>query len=395
MRRIALPERPDWKRQAETLGFHFHTIDGARYWDERGAYRFSLAQVERDIESPTNELHEMALSVVDEAIGSDRLLTQLCVPRAAWDLVRASWSKREAHLYGRMDLAYDGQSPAKLYELNYDTPTSLYEAAFFQWVWLEDQIKAGHLPKNADQFNSLQDKLVEAFSCIGRAIGKPLHLASCRGSTEDLGTVEYLRDCAHQAGLRTHTLHMEDIGWSDLLGQFTDMEGQAIELLFKLYPLEQMFEDPFFPHIEKSGMQLIEPAWKSVLSNKGLLPLLWERFPNHPNLLESYFEDADAQTGDVPAGWARKRLFSREGANIDLATQDGVRETSGGDYGIGATILQAAHPLTHFEDDAGNGGFALVGSWVVGDAPAGMGIREDDTLITRDTARFVPHFIAD
>jgi glutathionylspermidine synthase len=35
----------------------------------------------------------------------------------------------------------------------------------------------------------------------------------------------------------------------------------------------------------------------------------------------------------------------------------------------------------------------LVGSWVVADRACGIGMREDDTLVTRDTSRFVPHVI--
>ncbi|MFP3561868.1 glutathionylspermidine synthase family protein [Paraburkholderia sp. SIMBA_049] len=32
-------------------------------------------------------------------------------------------------MYGRFDFSYDGHGTAKLIEANYDTPTSLYEAA--------------------------------------------------------------------------------------------------------------------------------------------------------------------------------------------------------------------------------------------------------------------------
>ena len=393
MQRIALPERIHWKQTAREAGFAFHTIEGERYWDERGAYRFSLQQIEQDIEDPTLELHEMAMSIVAEAVNSEEMLTRLAVPRPMWELVRHSWQRGDAHLYGRMDLAYNGHGPAKLYEFNYDTPTSLYEAAFFQWVWLEDQIKAGVLPAHADQFNSIQDKLILAFASLGKALQKPLHLASCEGSTEDLGTVEYLRDCAHQAGLKTHLLHVEDIGWDSKHKEFVDVDNTPIELLFKLYPLEQMFEDGFAKHLTDSPMQLIEPAWKTILSNKGLMPLLWERFPGHPNLLACHFEDAQSAQSPVPTGWVRKRLFSREGANIDMGLTNGDRVSSDGEYGEGPSVLQAIAPLTRFEDEQGVGGYALVGSWVVGDQPAGMGIREDDTLITKDTARFVPHFI--
>ena len=36
---------------------------------------------------------------------------------------------------------------------------------------------------------------------------------------------------------------------------------------------------------------------------------------------------------------------------------------------------------------------AVIGSWVVGDEAAGMGVRESDGLITDNTSRFVPHLI--
>jgi len=53
-------------------------------------------------------------------------------------------------------------------------------------------------------------------------------------------------------------------------------------------------------------------------------------------------------------------------------------------------VRQAYHPLPRFGDS-----YALIGSWVIGDQPAGIGIREDSSLITRDTARFVPHIIVE
>ena len=43
----------------------------------------------------------------------------------------------------------------------------------------------------------------------------------------------------------------------------------------------------------------------------------------------------------------------------------------------------------------GEGGHAVIGSWLVASQPAGIGIREDEGMVTRDTARFVPHVILD
>ncbi|RXO73924.1 glutathionylspermidine synthase family protein, partial [Salmonella enterica] len=203
---------------------------------------------------------------------------RLAIPPFYWDWIVNSWKERDPHLCGRMDLAYSGDGPAKLYELNYDTPTSLYESAYFQWLWLEQQIASGALPKGTDQYNLIQDLLCETLGALAvdGAIGAQMHFAAVRDSLEDRATVRYLRDCAHQVGISTEEVAIEDIGLS-AEGWFTDEQDRVIHTLFKLYPLEFMMEERFGPALIADRVRLIEPAWKSVLSNKGILPLLWDR----------------------------------------------------------------------------------------------------------------------
>jgi glutathionylspermidine synthase len=387
MRRIAITERPDWRETATELGFRFHTIEGEPYWDESAYYALSLQQVEQDLEDPTAELHQMAMGLVGEIVASEELMDQLAVPEAYRDWIAESWRRGEPHLYGRMDLAYDGNGPAKLFELNYDTPTALYEAAFFQWVWLDQQKERGLLPESADQYNLIQDLLVETFATIAPDLPKPLYFSAVRESLEDQGTVAYLRDCAEQAGIDTRSIAIEDIGLSTD-SRFTDLDDYVIEALFKLYPLEFLFAERFGPALPRSGIRLIEPPWKTLLSNKGILPLLWKKHKGHPNLLESYFEDE--HSGVLAPGWVRKPLYSREGANVTVILADGSQHVAAGPYDDSPWIRQAAHPLPQFD-----GNYAVIGSWVIADRAAGIGIREDTTLITRDTSRFVPHAIID
>ena len=386
MRRVEIAERPDWRATAEKLGFHFHTIHGETYWDESAYYAFTLEQIERDIEAPTGEIHEMAMALVEECVRDSALLERLAIPQQYWDWIAQSWREASPHVYGRMDLAYDGKGPAKLFELNYDTPTSLYEAAFFQWVWLEEQKKRGQLPASADQYNLIQENLIEAFGAIAKRLPRPFYFSAVRESVEDQATITYLRDCAEQAGVATKNIVIEDIGLSED-GRYTDLDDYVIETLFKLYPIEFMFAEGFGSALPGSHVALIEPPWKAVLSNKGILPLLWERHRGHPNLLPASFEDSP--TSELPAGWVRKPFFSREGANIEVRFADGSSERSEGPYDDAPTIRQAVHPLPHFA-----GGYPLVGSWVIGDRPSGIGMREDTTLITRDTSRFLPHIIS-
>lgn len=385
MRRVSITERSDWRASAEALGFVFHTIDGEPYWDETAYYAFTLDEIERDIEAPTESIHEMAMDLVAEVVQSESLLSRLAIPQRYWDWIRTSWREASPHLYGRMDFAYDGQGPAKLFELNYDTPTSLYEAAFFQWHWLEQQRERSALPKDADQFNRIQEALIETFGTIAPRLPTPLYFSAVKESREDQATIAYLQDCAEQAGVATRRIAIEDIGLSSS-GRFTDEDDRIIVALFKLYPLEFMFEERFGPSLPDARIVLIEPPWKSVLSNKGILPLLWEKHPGHPNLLPACFEDTANQPLDP--GWVRKPFFSREGANIGIRLSDGSMVSTSGPYDDSLSIRQRFHPLPKFGD-----WHTLVGSWVVADQAVGMGIREDRGLITQDTSRFVPHVI--
>lgn len=63
-------------------------------------------------------------------------------------------------------------------------------------------------------------------------------------------------------------------------------------------------------------------------------------------------------------------------------------ERRDGPYGAEGHVRQALAELPGFD-----GRRALVGSWIVGDAPAGLCLREAGGLITTDRARFVPHRI--
>ncbi|WP_338884308.1 MULTISPECIES: glutathionylspermidine synthase family protein [Xenorhabdus] len=386
MKRIGITERPDWREKAAEFGFNFHTMYGQPYWSEDAYYQFTLDQIE-EIEDVTAELHQMCLQVVEKVVDSEELLTKFQIPKHCWEFIRSSWVTSQPSLYSRLDLAYDGKNPPKLLENNADTPTSLYESAFFQWIWLEDQINAGNLPSNADQFNSLQEKLIERFAQLREKHGFGLlHMACCQDTEEDRGTIQYLQDCAAEAGIPTEFLFIEDIGLGEK-GQFTDLQDQVISNLFKLYPWEFMLREMFSTKLADAGVRWLEPAWKSIISNKALLPMLWKMFPNHPNLLPAYF--ADERPSDMNS-YVIKPLFSREGANIRIIENGHEIASADGPYGEEGMIIQQFHALPKFE-----GNYALVGSWLVDDQSAGICIREDRELITQDLSRFYPHIILD
>ena len=391
MKRITLPERPDWRAEAERLGFTFADMYGEPYWDETSAYAFTLRQVEDDIEDPCTALHDMCREAVAAIVASDALMARMGIPDAHWDLVANSWRMGDPELYGRFDLAYDGTGPARMLEYNADTPTALYESASFQWLWFEQQQAARVLPPQTDQFNGIHEALVARFADIFAA-KTDVHFAAIADAPEDYATVETLAWAAREAGLFAQYTDLEKIGLSDQ-GQFTDGEDRVIAALFKLYPWEDLLRDPFADAIATAQCRFIEPPWKALVSNKAILPVLWQMFEGHPNLLPSFFAD-DIATNPKAAALASashviKPIFSREGASVSILENGVVTEAAANKtYADHPKIIQAYHPLPVM-----GGMRPVIGAWMVGQVCVGMGLREDASRITQDLSRFKPHFI--
>jgi glutathionylspermidine synthase len=383
MQRIPCPERADWRALAEKVGFVYHTIDDAPYWDETAYYAFTLEEIERDLEAPTSALDAMCRELVARAIADERIMRRLAIPPAYWNWIAASWKRGEPSLYGRFDLRYDGQSPAKLLEYNADTPTAVFETAVFQWLWLEQAIERQIVPRDADQYNSLHERLIAGWQEIGR--DRRLHLAGALDDPEDRGTLAYLEDCARQAGLATRMLAMSDIG--RLPNGFVDLQNEPIALAFKLYPWEWMMRERFGAYLPGAPTQFVEPPWKAILANKGILPLLWEMFPRHDNLLPAYFDD-DPAAAALGSSYVRKPLYSREGANVTLVVDGATVDADEGPYGAEGYVRQAIAPLPR-----ASGNYAVLGSWIAAGKPCGLSVREDASPITKNSSRFLPHAI--
>lgn len=419
MQRVAMAERPDWKAAADAQGFRFHSMHGEPYWDETSAYVFTLDEIERDLEDPATELHAMCLDLVDRVVRSDALLQRFDIPRVHWDLVAESWARRDPALYGRFDFIHCGGAadgtptpgPAKMIEYNADTPTSLFESAAFQWTWLEECRAQGLLPDGADQFNLIYESLVARIADIFPA-GTDIHFASHGGpeaNPEDYATTEMIAYAARDAGMGAHYTAMEAIGLT-VDGQFADSERRVIGTLFKLYPWESMLREPFAADISASRCRFLEPPWKAILSNKAMLPLLWQMHEGHPNLLPAAFEDdllnpgtrldasiSDATRDALGKASVTKPLFSREGASITIREDGTVIEAAADrSYDAHPRIVQAYHPQPVYGGEDGTPGMRpVLGLWVVGDTACGLGVREDASRITQDLSRFKPHYIMD
>lgn len=388
MRKEQLPARDGWQETVARQGLSFATTplpDGGtmNYWRDDAAYVFSLAEIER-LEDVTAQLWKMSLTALEHVLETGAI-ERFGLPAESLELLR--WSYRESghpSIYGRFDVAWDGNGDPKLLEFNADTPTGLIESAVCQWYWLMDQ-KPDH-----DQYNSLHERLVDAWKRASSKLPLTVYFAAMYDGDEgeDWLTAMYMRDTAMEAGLKTEALEVTDIGWNPATEWFVDGQGTPIAAAFKLYPWEDLLQEEFAQHLWATRLKTrwIEPAWKAILSNKALLAVLWELFPDHPLLLPAYLGSPGPLTE-----YAEKPLHGREGDSVRLHTANGDI-TTGKDsrYGSEGFCYQQYCPLPDFD-----GAHPVLGLWLVSGKPAGMGIRESKSLITDYYASFVPHYIED
>lgn len=373
MKRHTIQPRDEWRRRIEAQGLVFHSSHTGDYWGEGTYYEFTAAEAAA-IEAATTELHARCVDAVRSVIASRRY-AELGLDPLAIELVEQSWRDAPPSLYGRMDLAFGPDGVPKLLEYNADTPTSLLEGGVVQWTWLADCFP------ELDQANAIHTQLLETWRSLGPQLGEIVHFGHV-DDIEDEMTVGYLRDTAEQVGITTVDIAMESIGWDHARRVLVDLEGRPIRTLFKLYPWEGLVTDGLAPALPRTHVTWLEPAWKMILSNKAILPILWELFPGHPNLVAASREPD--RVGDT---WVKKPLLGREGSNVTVIAPDGAATTPG-PYHDRGFVYQA-----YAELGAHDGMRPVVGSWLIGGVAAGIGIRETDGYITSNTARFVPHVV--
>lgn len=373
MRRFYATPRVDYQEKIEALGFDFHSD----YWREEAYYQLSSEEVET-LETATSEAYRMYCKVVEYILGDKPEFMEhiLRIPPEVCERIRRSWNDDELSLYGRFDFMFDKEGVPKILEFNADTPTSLLEASVTQWQWKED------LFPEKDQYNGIHEGLVQSWRDMFPA-GCEIHFAGVLNDHEDTGTLQYLASTAMEAGFSTRVLDMHALNLQE--GCFYDPSGDQVRRCFKLYPWEWMVDES--PDGCLADVQWVEPLWKLLMSNKAILKLLYDLFPDSPYVLPCYLSRPEHGV------FCKKPVFSREGHNVSILDIRNWEEhvllpETEGDYNKGAYIYQQ-----YVEPVAYSGHYPVIGSWIVGGEPAGIGIRENRTEVTDNLSEFIPHVI--
>ncbi len=369
--------------RAESLGFAFHTPDGREYWTRDACYGLTPEAVAA-MEAAARELSGMIDAAVASIVTRGNFDAFGFTPRLA-ALIEASHRRGEPSLYGRFDFRLGTDGTVKLYEFNAETPAALLEAATVQLAWFEETEPGPSTRPGVDQWNGIDDALVARWPRMD--LPSLIHFAAEGGREDEVAQVAYLMATARAAGHGAEFLAVDDISWRDG-GGFVTPDGTPLAACFKLYPWDWL-------DIEEGGRLLplgrtrwIEPARRMLHASKAILVTLWEMFPRHPLLLPASLDRAaiDGPAIGKPALGLEGYGMRVEGTGADESTEiaEGLPPSP--------TIWQQWAPLPGHATPQGTA-YPVMGVWMIGDEPAGLGIREGDDRVTTFEDRFVPHVI--
>lgn len=382
MKRLTLPPRPDWQNRLDSINFTWYAATPDHpvpYWEEQAAYTFTPDQITH-LHDVSTDLTQRIYHTAERVLSSGDL-TALGVPHAFQAAMRDSWHHDAPTVYMRLDLTHTSEG-LHLLEINAQTPTSLLEAGVAQWHWLEDHRASGTLSPTTDQYNTIHESLTDQWRHLKERGLTHVHFAATR-LDEDLGTVNYLRDLAEQAGINTHGLTTEQLGVKDGHHRYYDTLDLPIDHLMWLHPYEFAWQQPFAHTLTSTRTTLIEPLWKAALASKGFLAELHRDHPDCPAILP-----ASLTPGTLGGQVVLKPLYSREGQNVTLPGQP----STPGEYS-GYPLIEQRYVHLDTHDTPGGPRYPVLGLWIAGDTVCGLGIREGRGRVTDNRASFIPHVI--
>ncbi len=303
----------------------------------------------------SNELHAMFMHATHRVLKDDPLLARFNLPPSIWPKIRQSWNNRRNQMItGRFDFSVSERG-IKVYEYNADSASCHMETGRVQGQWFAARgFRQGRCPGK-----KLFPDLVQAWRKSG--VDTVLHIMQ-DDDPEETYHAMFMKAAAEEAGIRCKViLGMQGLGW-DAQGCVVDAEGERILWVWKTWAWETALDQlraecdadealaaiggsqqpqstpRLVDVLLRKEVMVYEPLWTLIPSNKAILPILWELFPDHPNLLESCYELSEAMSN---AGYVAKPIAGRCGFNISIvdANNDLVKET-GGQFGAQDQIYQ-------------------------------------------------------
>ena len=369
---------------------HGHKLSGNE--DDRCTFLCVSETAAEELKDATNELHSLFMHATDYVLRDDTLLEHFNIPSALWPKIHQSWNNRRNEMVtGRFDFSLSERG-LKVYEYNCDSASCHLEAAKIQGKWAQH------------------------YGCrTGRDIGAPLYgqLAQAWRETDIDGVVHimqdrdaeetyhalFMRETMAEAGIESKIIHgVAGLEW-DAHGNILDADGLRIRWVWKTWAWETALDQirleceddeeklrnyqpgqkrDHAPRLVdvllRADVMVYEPLWTLIPSNKAILPVLWQLFPNHQYLLNSAFElSQELRDG----GYVEKPIVGRGGNNIRIFdANERLIEATDGQFENRSQIYQQLFPLPVF-----GANHAQVCTFTAGGSYAGSCVRVSRNMV--------------
>lgn len=346
-----------------------------------------------DIQVATNKIGNIVNKTYKILLQDAKLRAKLGLPVEAMDAVLVP--SEYFSYFTRLDLIVNN-GEIKVIEINCDTPTGYLETSVANEVICEDK---GFKSPNRLEFN-----IFRAWRMIEKAYGiegEKVYFTSYGEHEEDRQTVLFNMQWS---GVKGQYIAVEDIVIEE--DGLYDLDGNRIENLYRLYPLEFLPTDiddngkeigkMFLNHIASGKVKIINPPSAFMMQTKAVMGIIWSFVNEYRTdlftqeelndiatyFLPTYFYNHFENTG-VP--YVSKPIFGREGGGVKILDANGVivEQDEEDSYNEWTKIYQEYVEMPDYTLDTWDGqytGKLLVGSFLIGGESSGIFLRVGEKI---------------
>ena len=274
----------------------------------------------------TTELHSMFVKATEHVCKTPELWPAFGFPSQYWPRALASFFTGDKVISGRFDFSITPEKGIKCFEYNADCATCLLECAYVQGSWAK---AVGIDSVGVDAGVGCEERLVNAWHLLNLPKGTLVHFLIEKEGEEKYHAL-YMMNAAQKAGFVCKLVksgnNVENFTF-DKAGHILDDEKKPVKYVWKTWcyttllsqwngePLRHSGQVRVIDVCLSENVLVFDPWWSAIPSNKAILPVLSEMFPDHPNLLHTSWEVTDRLK---KSGYVAKPVSGRCGENIIL-----------------------------------------------------------------------------
>ncbi len=356
---------------------------------------------QNELKRATNELHALFLFATDYVLQNDALLEKFNIPPCLWEKIRLSWNNRRHQIItGRMDFSVSERG-IKLYEYNADSASCYLETGKIQKKWAQYE----GCSLGTDSGESLYQNLIDAWHKSD--VDGMLHIMQDKDPEETYHAL-FMKETLEAAGIRCKIITgVATLNWGEN-NSIVDSDGNEIKWVWKTWAwetaLDQIREEcdndaerlkdyvpgetkPVKPRLVdvllRKDIMVYEPLWTIITSNKALLAVASELFPNNRYLLPTRFQLDETMKRE---GYVTKPIVGRCGENIKMIdSNNDTLEKTAGRFADQNMVYQTLWPLAQIDN------FQLqLCTFVVDGYYSASCVRADANQIIRSESDVVP-----